>query len=210
VEVILINMPGGSWERGDRGLGCLPARLDEFRSGVRLARDYARVLQCGRINCLAGIAPPGGDPQVLRKTFVHNVRYAASELAGESIEVLIEPMNTRSFPGAFLQRSAQAFALMDEVGAPNVRLQYDLFHMQVMEGDLTRTLETNLSRIGHIQFADVPDRHEPGTGEINFDHVFALLDRLGYSGWVGAEYVPREGTAASLGWMRPYLERKNG
>ncbi len=202
VEVVLINMPAGNWERGERGIGCLPSRAEEFCSGVRIARDYARDLQCRKINCLAGIAPPGIDAAVLRTTFLANLCHAAAELAPEGIEVLIEPQNTRTFPGVYLNRTTQALSLIEEAGARNVKLQYDLFHMQIMEGDLTCTLEQHLASIAHIQFADVPDRHEPGTGEINFAHVFASLDRLGYAGWLGAEYVPRRGTLEGLAWMR--------
>jgi len=208
VEVVLINMPVGRWEQGDRGIGCLPSRAAEFRDSLQAAREYARALGCRKLNCLAGIAPPGADANALRRAFVANLRYAASELAEDGVDVLIEPQNTRTFPGVFLRHTRQALAIMDEVDAPNLRLQYDLFHMQIMEGDLARTLETNLPRIGHVQFADVPDRHEPGTGEINFPYLFGWLDRLGYTGWVGAEYIPQSGTLAGLDWARAYLAQR--
>ena len=205
VEVVLINMPAGNFERGDRGIGCHPLRIDEFREGVRLSRDYARALGCRKLNCLAGIAPQGADEALLRRTFLENLKRATGELAGDGFELLIEPQNTRTFPGVFLRHTAQALSLMDEAGATNLSLQYDFFHMQVMEGDLARTLEANLARIGHIQFADVPARHEPGTGEINFSFLFDEIDRLGYKGWVGAEYNPSATTQASLAWARPFL-----
>ena len=205
VEVVLINMPAGNLRAGDRGIGCLPSRAAEFREGVRLARDYARSLQCRKLNCLSGIAPRDADAAELRETFVANIRHATQALERDAIEVLIEPQNTRTFPGIFLQHTGQALAIIDEVGASNLRLQYDLFHMQIMEGDLARTLEAHLERIGHVQIADVPERHEPGTGEINFTYLFGWLDRLGYSGWVGAEYAPAGPTEAGLAWARPYL-----
>jgi hydroxypyruvate isomerase len=205
VEVVLCNLPAGDIAKGERGIGCLPSRVSEFRDGVGRALTYARALGCRRLNCLAGMAPPRTMESNLRETFVSNLRYAAGELERDGIELLMEAANTRTFPGFFLKHTAQAIGIMDEVRAPNLRLQYDLFHMQIMEGDLAKTIEANLARIGHIQFADVPDRHEPGTGEVNFEFLFAWLDRLGYSGWVGAEYIPAAGTEAGLGWARRYL-----
>jgi hydroxypyruvate isomerase len=175
VEVVLINMPPGNWDQGDRGIGCLPSRVSECRDGVRTSLAYARALNCRKINCLAGIAPSRGGEASLRETYVSNLRFAADALAVEGVDLLVEPQNTRSFPGVFLKNTAQALAIMDEVHAPNVRLQYDVFHMQIMEGDLARTIEANLARIAHIQVADVPDRHEPGTGEVNFPFLFSWI-----------------------------------
>src|SRR3989449_1831009 len=180
VEVVLINIPAGDPDKGDRGIACLPSRVAEFRENVARAIDYARALRCKRMNCLAGIAPPGIDEAILRGTCVSNLRYAAGELARAGMTLLIEPVNTRSVPGFYLNKSVQALALMDEVGAANLKLQYDLFHMRIMGDDLARTLEVNLVRIGHMQVADVPGRHEPGTGEIGFPPLFDLVDRLGY------------------------------
>ena len=205
VEVVLCNLPAGDRVKGELGIGCLPARVSEFRDGVSRAIGYAKALGCPRLNCLAGIAPPKAMEAGLRETLVSNLRYAGAELEREGIELLIEPVNTRTVPGFFLRYSAQALAVMDEARVPNLRLQYDVFHMQIMEGDLARTLEAAVGRIGHIQVADVPDRHEPGSGEVNFGFLFDWIDRIGYAGWIGAEYVPAAGTEAGLGWARRYL-----
>jgi hydroxypyruvate isomerase len=201
LEQVLFNLPPGDWERGDRGIACDPSRVGEFQDGVGRALEYARALRCPRVNCLAGLAPPGVPPERVRATLVSNLRFAAERLAGAGIELLTEPINTRDMPGFYLCRSAQAFSIVEEVGAPNLRVEYDVYHMQVMEGDLATTLERNLSRIGHVQIADNPGRHEPGTGEINFEFLLAHLDRVGYRGWVGCEYRPAAGTAAGLGWL---------
>ncbi len=206
VEIVMFNLPAGDASKGERGIACLPSRVSEFRDGVARAIEYARALSCTRVNCLAGIAPPRVADTSLRETFVSNLRYAAGEFGREGIVLLAEPCNTRSIPGFYLRNSGQAFALMDEARASNLLLQYDVFHMQIMEGDLARTIEANLPRIGHVQIADVPDRHEPGTGEINYPFLFSWLDRIGYQGWVGCEYLPAGRTAEGLAWMRPYLE----
>jgi hydroxypyruvate isomerase len=203
VEVVLINIPAGDPDKGDRGIGCLPGRVAEFREGVARAVEYAGALGCKQMNCLAGIAPP--DRSKVRETYVSNLRYAAGELALHGMTLLIEPINTRTIPGFYLNKSAQALAIMDEVGAANLKLQYDLFHMHIMGDDLAGTIETNLARIGHMQVADVPGRHEPGTGEIDFPPLFDLSDRLGYEGWIGAEYVPTGKTEDSLAWVKKYL-----
>ncbi len=205
VEVVLINIPAGDPDKGDRGIACLPSRVAEFREGVARAIDYAWELGCKQMNCLAGVAPPGADSAALRETYVSNLRYAAGELARHGMTLLIEPINTRSVPGFFLSRSAQALALMDEAGAANLKLQYDLYHMRIMGDDLVKTIEAHLDRIGHIQVADVPHRHEPGTGEIDFPFLFERIDRLGYKGWIGAEYVPAGKTEDGLAWVKKYL-----
>ncbi len=207
VEVALFNLHAGDWSKGDRGIACIPSRIAEFRDSIRRSIDYAESLGCTRLNCLSGFGPAGTDPAVLRRTFVDNLRFAADELARAGIMLLIEPVNTRSIPDFFLCNTAQALSIMDEVGASNLLLQYDLFHMQIMEGDLAKTMEKNLARIGHIQIADVPDRHEPGTGEINFPFLFDWMDRIGYTGWVGCEYAPAGRTEDGLGWIRPWLSR---
>ena len=205
VEVVLFNLPTGDLAKGERGIGCLPSRVSQFRDGVALAIRYAGALGCRRLNCLSGISPPRVLDTTVRETFVSNLRFAAGELEREGILLLTEPINTRSVPGNYLRNSGQALALMDEVKSQNVKLQYDLFHMQIMEGDLAKTMEANLSRIGHMQVADVPERHEPGTGEINFPFLFDWIDRIGYEGWIGCEYVPAGRTEDGLGWVRPYL-----
>lgn len=203
VEVVLINLPAG--DRGERGIGCLPARVAEFRDGVGQAIDYAKALGCTRMNCLAGVAPAGMAGATLRETFISNLRYAAFELGREGMTLLVEPINTRTLPGFYLQHSGQAIAIMDAVGVANLKLQYDLFHMHIMEGDPARTIEANIARIGHMQVADAPGRHEPGSGEIDFPFLFGHIDRLGYRGWVGAEYEPAGRTEDGLAWARKYL-----
>jgi hydroxypyruvate isomerase len=206
VEVVLCNLTLGDVSKGELGIACLPSRMSEFRDSVGHGLEYARALGCRRLTCLAGIAPARMGEPALRETLVSNLRFTAGELAREGIELLIEPVNTRSFPGAYLRNTGQAIAIMEEVHAPNLKLQYDLFHMQIMEGDIARTIEANLPRIGHLQFADVPDRHEPGTGELNFAFLFDWIDRIGYTGWIGVEYKPTALTETSLGWMRSCLQ----
>ncbi|HYY62282.1 MAG TPA: 2-oxo-tetronate isomerase [Burkholderiales bacterium] len=202
VQVVLHNLPAGDMARGERGIACLPGREREFRDGVERAIEYATTVGCARLNCIAGLAPAD---RAHFEVLVGNVRHAARRLGEVGIELVIEPINTRSVPGFFLTRSAQAVDVLNAAGEANARLQYDLFHMQIMEGDLACTLERLLGRIGHVQIADVPDRHEPGTGELNYDFLLAHLDRLGYSGWVGCEYNPSVETLASLTWAKPYL-----
>ncbi|KPP97416.1 hydroxypyruvate isomerase [Marinobacter sp. HL-58] len=200
---VLFNLPPGDWDAGERGIACLPDRTEEFRAGVDQAIDYARVLQCKQVNCLAGIPPESLDESEAWQTLVDNVSYAAGRLEGEGITLCLEAINSRvDMPGFLLDTSARVLQLIEAVDGGNVKLQYDLYHMQVMEGDLIRSLECLLPWIGHIQFADNPGRHEPGTGEINFRNVFAALDRMGYGGWVSAEYRPSGDTVASLDWFR--------
>lgn len=201
---VLHNMPGGDWEAGDRGIACRPDRVSEFRDGIGRAIEYATTLGCRQLNCLAGIAPEGVPPEKLRQTLVENLRLAAAELAKAGIRLLIEPINTRDIPGFYLNRTGQALDIIGEVGSDNLFLQYDVYHMQIMEGDLTPTLEKHIARIAHIQIADNPGRHEPGTGEINYDFLFGRLDELGYRGWIGCEYKPTTTTPEGLGWFEPY------
>jgi hydroxypyruvate isomerase len=207
VEVVLHNLPAGDAARGDRGLACLPARVSEFREGVERAIEYARAAGCPRLNCLAGLAPAEAAPELVFETLVENVRFAASRLRAAGLLLTLEPINTRTVPGFYLSTTRQALAVLDAAGADNAFLQYDLFHMQIMEGDLAKTLERLLPRIGHLQLADVPDRHEPGTGEINFAFLLAHLDRLGYRGWIGCEYNPVGDTDEGLAWARPWLRQ---
>jgi hydroxypyruvate isomerase len=202
VEVVLFNLPPGDWEKGERGIACHPDRTAEFRDGVAKAIGYARTLKCSRVNCLAGLAPKDVDPERLRATFVDNLRYAAAAFAKEGVTLVMEPINPRTIPGFYLNTTKQSLEVIRAVGADNLKIQYDIFHMQIVEGDLAKTIEANLPHIGHIQFADVPDRHEPGSGEVNFDFLFDWIDRVGYTGWVSAEYVPAKGTVASLGWLK--------
>ena len=181
-----------------------PTACGEFQDGVGQAIDYATALGCRQVNCLAGKRPAGVAETVLGDTLVDNLRFAAKALGEAGITLLVEPINTRDIPGFFLSGSQQTLDLLDAVEAPNTKLQYDIYHMQIMEGDLGPTLQALISRIGHVQVADNPGRHEPGTGEIHHPFLFRLLDALGYAGWVGAEYVPQAGTEAGLGWFAPY------
>ena len=198
-------LPMGDFAGGEVGIACLPDRVGEFQDGVGLGVEYARALECDQLVCISGIAPPDGDPELLHDTFASNLGFATSELRRYGIRLLIEPINTIDRPGIFLQTMAQAASIIREVGSDNLFVEYDTCHAQSMQGDLARTIEANLNLIGHIQIADVPGRHEPGTGEINFPFLLSFLDRIGYGGWVGCEYRPRTTTEESLGWIRPYL-----
>jgi hydroxypyruvate isomerase len=202
LAMVLFNMPAGNWAAGDRGMACHPGRVDDVRGGVEAAVEYARALDCSQIHLMAGIRPPGVTEGDMYDTYVGNVRFAANELARHDMTLLIEAINSRDIPGFYLNTSRQAFELMDAAGAPNVRFQYDVYHMQIMEGDLATTLKTRLARIGHVQIADPPSRGEPGTGEINYPFIFEWLDDIGYAGWVGCEYRPKSTTTDGLGWMK--------
>jgi hydroxypyruvate isomerase len=204
LEQVLFNLPSGDWDAGERGIACHPDRVSEFRDGVAKAIDYAKALNCPQVNCLAGIAPKGVSADEVKRTFVENLRFAAEKLKDAGILLIAEPINTYDIPGFFLNRSAQAIALFDEVGSGNLKLQYDIYHMQRMEGELANTMERLLPRIAHIQLADNPGRHEPGTGEINYPYLFGHLDRIGYKGWIGCEYKPLTATTAGLGWLKAH------
>ena len=200
LTLVLHNLPPGDWSAGDRGLACDPRRVAEFRASVELGLEYALALQVPRVHCMAGLKPPRASRERVQATYLDNLRHAAERLGAHGIDVLIEPINPFDMPGYFLQGSAQAESILNACGQRNVRLQYDVYHMQRTEGELARTLERLLPRIGHIQIADNPGRHEPGTGEINFPFPFQYLDRLGYAGWVGCEYLPSATSASSFGW----------
>jgi hydroxypyruvate isomerase len=205
---VLHNLPAGDWAAGERGIGCIPGREREFRDSVDRAIDYATALGCSQVNCLAGIAPRDADPAQVRDTFVANLGFAAPRLKAAGIALLIEPCNNkRDIPGFYLNRSAQALDIMDAVGSDNLFLQYDIYHMQIMEGDLAPTLERILPRIRHMQLADNPGRHEPGTGEINYPFLFDFIDRVGYGGWIGCEYKPAGDTREGLGWLQSARSR---
>jgi hydroxypyruvate isomerase len=197
---VLHNLPAGNWGAGERGIAILPDRVAEFRDGVGQAIDYAKALGCGQLNCLVGIVPVGADLHQLNEVLVKNLRFAADALARQRIRLLIEPINTRDIPGFFLNRTEQAVQLISDVGSDNLFIQYDIYHMQVMEGDIAPTLRKHLARIAHVQLADNPGRNEPGTGEINYPFLFRHLDEIGYRGWVGCEYKPKTTTVEGLGW----------
>jgi hydroxypyruvate isomerase len=198
---VLHNLPAGNWAGGERGIAILPDRIDEFRRGLASAIDYATALGCKQVNCLAGIVPVGVPDDVLRTTFVVNLKLAASELGKQGIRLLIEPINRFDIPGFYLNTPDQAASIIDEVGSDNLFIQYDLYHQQRTEGELIGTFQKHAERIAHVQLADNPGRNEPGTGEIAYLHVFEALDALGYDGWIGCEYKPRTTTEAGLGWF---------
>ena len=197
---VLHNLPAGDWAKGERGIAILPDRVDEFRDGVARAISYAKALDCRQLNCLVGIAPRDADPFEMNEVLVENLRFAADALAKERIRLLIEPINTLDIPGFFLNKTEQAVQLIADVRSSNLFIQYDIYHMQVMEGDIARSLQKHLPRIAHVQLADNPGRNEPGTGEINYPFLFRHLDTLGYRGWIGCEYKPRTTTMDGLGW----------
>jgi hydroxypyruvate isomerase len=197
---VLHNLPAGNWGAGERGIAIFPDRVDEFRDGVRRAVDYAKALDCRQLNCLVGVAPADADLAELNEVLLNNLRFAADALARERIRLLIEPINTLDIPGFFLSGTEQAVQIISDVQSDNLFVQYDIYHMQVMEGDLARTLQNHLARIAHVQLADNPGRNEPGTGEINYPFLFRHLDQIGYRGWIGCEYKPKATTVEGLGW----------
>ncbi|MBK7470995.1 MAG: hydroxypyruvate isomerase family protein [Betaproteobacteria bacterium] len=200
----LFNMPPGDWDAGERGLASLPGREDEFRRALDTALSYARVLGNDRLHAMAGLIRPEQDRARHRATYVQNLALAAREAAGLGITIVIEPINTRDIPGFFLNRQDDAHAVCAEVGAANLKVQMDFYHCQIVEGDLAMKLRRHIAGVGHIQVAGVPERHEPDVGEVNYPYLFALMDELGYAGWVGCEYRPRGGTSEGLGWFAPW------
>jgi hydroxypyruvate isomerase len=204
LQQVLFNAPPGDWAHSERGLACLPGREAEFRRGVEQALTYAAALQCPRIHLMAGLAPAGVERAKLQDTYVANLAWAAAQT--REIDFLIEPINPRDIPRFFLNRQDHAHEIVAAVGAPNLKVQMDLYHCQVVEGDLAKKIEAYLpsGRVGHFQIAGVPERHEPDIGELNYPYLFELIDRLGYTGHIGCEYRPRGATSAGLGWFQPY------
>lgn len=200
----LFNMAPGDWEGGERGMACIPGREQEFEEGVEQALVYARALDCPRLHCMAGFVPLGVDPSEAERTYTRNLAYAAKRLAADDITLLIEPINHRDMPGYLLSRQDHARGIIERAHLDNLRLQFDIYHCQIVHGDLMRWMQALMPIIGHVQIADVPERHEPGSGEINYPNVLAELDRLGYQGWVGCEYRPAGVTEDGLGWMDAY------
>lgn len=204
---VLFNAPPGNFAAGERGLACLSDRESEFKRGfVEQALPYAQALRCPCIHVMAGLVPAGADRAALRATYLSNLAWAAQQAATAGIEVLIEPINTRDIPRYFLNRQDEAHAVVQEIGAPNLKVQMDLYHCQIVEGDVAMKLRQYLpsGRVGHLQIAGVPERHEPDVGELNYPYLFALIDELGFDGHVGCEYRPRAGTSAGLGWLRAW------
>ncbi len=199
---VLHNLPAGDWAGGERGIACHPDRVGEFQDSVGRAIEYATALGCRQLNCLAGITPAGAEPDLVRETFVSNLRFAAGKLRQAAIRLLIEPINTFDIPGFYLNRTSQAAEILDQVGSDNLFIQYDIYHAQRMEGELAGTIAAHLPRIAHMQLADNPGRHEPGTGEINYGFLFDFIDRSGYAGWIGCEYKPLAATQTGLDWRK--------
>jgi hydroxypyruvate isomerase len=197
---VLHNLPAGDWAQGERGIACDPRRVGEFQDGVFKAIEYAKALDCKQLNCLAGISPADVDAEKIRATLVDNLRFAARELGKAGIKLLMEPINTYDIPRFFLCRTAQAVDIVRDVGSSNLFLQYDIYHMQRMEGELANTIKANLKQIAHLQLADNPGRNEPGSGEINYRFLFEFIDGIGYDGWIGCEYKPKGKTVDGLAW----------
>ena len=212
LQQVLFNAPPGDWDAGERGIACVPGREAEFRAGIERAIDYAQALECPRIHVMAGIVPANADAAAVHATYVSNLRIAARLAAVHGIQLMLEPINGRDMPGFFLSRQDQAHALITEIGEPNIRVQMDLYHCQIVEGDLAAKIRQYLPSglVGHIQIAGVPERHEPDVGEINYPYLFDLMDSLGFEGWVGCEYKPARGatphaTRDGLGWLQRWL-----
>jgi hydroxypyruvate isomerase len=205
LDLVLHNLPAGNWDGGERGIAVLPDRVGEFQEGVGEAIKYAKVLGVKQLNCLVGIRPESVSEEVARRTLVENLKFAARALAAEKIDLLVEPINTFDIPGFYLNRTQQALDLIADVGAANLYVQYDIYHMQRMEGEVANTLRRHLDKIRHVQLADNPGRNEPGTGEINYQFLVRWLDEIGYNGWIGCEYKPKAGTVEGLGWRSTHL-----
>ncbi|CZF81949.1 Hydroxypyruvate isomerase [Grimontia celer] len=208
LQQVLFNLPAGDWDNGDRGIAADPSRVEEFRAGVAKAIEYARVLDCQQVNCLAGIVPEGVSHEHAEETLIENLKYANKALEEAGIRLVVEAINTRDIPGFALTNTKQALRICNAVGSDNISLQYDIYHMQIMEGDIAATLSSTVNRIGHIQIADNPGRHEPGTGELNYHFLFDYIDSIGYEGWVGCEYKPATTTEEGLSWLQNYNQNK--
>jgi hydroxypyruvate isomerase len=207
LTMALFNMPPGDWAAGERGFGADPSRVEDFAASIDTTIEYAEATGCKTVHLMAGKIPADADHAQWNAILVHNIRRAAEALMPKGIAIVLEPINTRvDIPGYFYDTTAAVLAVIDEAGVEGVKLLYDIYHMQIMEGDLARTIERLLPRIGHIQLADNPGRNEPGSGEINYPWLLSRLDALGYAGWVGCEYKPAGETVAGLGWAKPYLD----
>ena len=204
LKQVLFNMPPGEWGKGERGIAALPGREQEFRAAIGKALEYAAALNCYQVHVMAGLIAPGADRVAMRRTYVENLRYAAGEAAKQRVNVLIEPINTGDIPGFFLNRQDEAHAILSEVGAPNLRVQMDLYHCQIVEGDVTTKIRRYIGKVGHFQIAGVPGRHEPSVGEMNYPYLFSVIDELGYEGWIGCEYRPKVNTTTGLSWINAY------
>ena len=204
LELVLFNLPPGNWDAGERGIASLPGRETEFARGVTEALRYARVLRCPRLHVMAGIPPEGADRAACRAAYIRSLQSACDAAAKDGITLLIEPINTRDIPGYFLNRQDDAHDIRREAGRDNLKVQMDLYHCQIVEGDVAMKIRRYIGDVGHVQVAGVPERHEPSVGEVNYPYLFDLLDSVGYAGWIGCEYRPRNGTSAGLGWLSAY------
>ena len=213
LQQVLFNAPPGDWDAGERGMACLPGREAQFQAGIALALDYADALACPRLHVMAGLIPEGATCESLTSTYINNIRYAAKAAAKQGVDVLIEPINMRDIPGFFLNRQDHAHQLIEAIGEPNVKVQFDLYHCQIVEGDVVMKIKKYLptGRVGHFQIAGVPMRHEPDVGELNYDYIFDVIDEVsqecGWNGWMGCEYRPargavQDGTSDGLGWIK--------
>ncbi len=204
VQQVLLNMPPGDWDGGERGIAALPGREQEFKDSVELALRYAQALNCKKLHAMSGIVPLGADRAAMTQTWLANIRYAADRLAPFGISVMIESLNNRNMPGYFLVDQYETLALVRRTNRPNVRVQLDIFHAQIANGDLTTLIHAMGPMIGHVQIAAVPDRGEPDQGEVSYPHIYHALAQAGYHDWIGCEYTPRAGTEAGLGWLKTY------
>jgi len=203
---ILFDLPAGDWDSGDRGIAADPNRINEFKDGVELALEFANIIKPVNLTCLVGKIPSGVSGADAQDTLIKNLAFAADKLHNSGFQLLVEPINTVDIPGYWLSTTSKALEIIDSVGHANLKLQYDIYHMQIMEGNIINTIKENLGIIGHMQLADNPGRHEPGTGELNYPKIFNEIDLMGYEGWIGCEYVPEEDTISGLHWALPYLK----
>jgi hydroxypyruvate isomerase len=208
--MVLHNLPAGNWDAGERGIACHPGRIAEFEESVQQAIRYAKILGARQLNCLAGITPTDTDQNEVHATLIRNLKFASAQFKAEQIRLLIEPINTFDIPGFYLSRTYQALQLIQECATDNLFLQYDVYHMQRMEGELINTIRNNLPMIKHMQLADNPGRNEPGSGEINFRTLFQQLVAMGYEGWIGCEYKPKADTLSGLSWRADHGVQADG
>jgi hydroxypyruvate isomerase len=204
LEIVLFNMPPGNWAAGERGIASLPGREQEFAAGVDTALTYAAALRVPRLHAMAGIPPAGADPAACRAALIANLKHAARKLAPHNITLLLEAINHRDIPGFFINTQAESYEIVTAVNEPNLKMQMDLYHMQVMEGDLAMKLRKYTPLGGHIQIAGAPQRNEPDTGEVRYEYLYELLDEIGYQGWIGCEYRPAGKTIEGLGWFEKW------
>jgi hydroxypyruvate isomerase len=204
LQNVLFNLPPGNWQTGDRGLAALPGREADFDALIDTALEYAKIIGCPCLHAMAGIPPADANPYACQNTYVRNIKHAAERCAPHGVTVLLEPINPRDIPGFYLNRQADAIATLDSIGAANAAVQMDLYHCQIVEGDVAMKIRANIDRVAHFQIAGVPDRHEPDLGEVNYPYLFDVIDELGFEGWIGCEYRPKGETRAGLGWAKPY------